>query len=70
MPALTTFLYPFLCDQDPLQDIEDEYKKRKDQVFTWRFLREISCLDLVNFLGRPESSEKNKSFLFNGDPEE
>jgi hypothetical protein len=34
-------------------------------------LREISFLDLVNFLGRPEpGADKTKSFLFDGDPEE
>ena len=34
-------------------------------------MRELSMLDLVNFLGRPEpTAEKNKQFLFDGDPEE
>ena len=51
--------------------MEDEYKTKHNQVFTWRFLREISFLDLVNFLGRPENpSDKTKFILFDGDPEE
>ena len=60
-----------MCDQDPEQDIEEEFRNKHNQVFTWRFLREISFIDLVNFLGRPENpNEKTKSMLFDGDPEE
>ncbi|TNV82285.1 hypothetical protein FGO68_gene5609 [Halteria grandinella] len=70
IPTITDHQYKFLCDQDPDQDIEDEYRNKHDQVFTWRFLRNIGTLDLANFLTRPETTDKTKQFLFNGDPEE
>jgi hypothetical protein len=52
--------------------VEDEYRnKLTNQVLTWRFLREISFVDLVNFLGKPENpAERSKLFVFDGDPEE
>lgn len=55
LPDLSTYLYPFLCDQDPDQDVEEPYKNKHHSVFVWRFIREISFIDLVNFLGRPEA---------------
>lgn len=70
MPTLTDYHYYYLCDQDPDQDVEDDYKKKKDHVFTFRFLRLIGTLDLVNYLGRPEIPDKTRQFLFLGDPEE
>jgi hypothetical protein len=38
----------------------------------WRFLREISFIDLVNFLGRPEANQdkSKQQFVFEGDAEE
>lgn len=55
IPTLGDYMYNYLVDQDPDQGIEESYKKKKDIVFTWRFLRSISFLDLINFLSRPES---------------
>ena len=36
-------------DLDPEQCIAEEYKHKLDPIFCWRFLRLISCVDLVNF---------------------
>lgn len=47
--TITTFLNKVLSDLDPIQGIEDEYRKKHDQVFSWRMLRQISNIDLPNF---------------------
>jgi hypothetical protein len=52
--------------------MEEAYKRKNNQVFVWRFLREISFIDLVNFLGRPEANQdkSKQQFVFEGDAEE
>lgn len=57
LPNLGEFMYYFLADQDPDQEVGEEYKKKKDQVFTWRFLRQISFIDMQNYLGRQEKPQ-------------
>lgn len=49
MAAISEYLQQVLMDCDPEQGIEDEYKKKNDQVMSWRFLRTISYVDLSNF---------------------
>mmetsp|Transcript_19402 Transcript_19402/g.29802 ORF Transcript_19402/g.29802 Transcript_19402/m.29802 type:complete len:81 (+) Transcript_19402:1838-2080(+) len=39
MKQLNEFMNPLLADQDPEQLVEEEYKKKNDIVFTWKFLR-------------------------------
>ena len=47
-------LYKLLCDLDPDEGIEEEYKSKHDSLFGWRFLRQVSFIDLANFHGRQE----------------
>jgi hypothetical protein len=42
LPTIGDYLYSFLADMDPDQDVEDEFKKKRDEVFTWRFFRQLS----------------------------
>ena len=43
----------YVCmDMDPEQYIDDEFKHKHDPIFSWRFLRLISYIDLVNFHGK------------------
>mmetsp|Transcript_37131 Transcript_37131/g.35812 ORF Transcript_37131/g.35812 Transcript_37131/m.35812 type:complete len:109 (+) Transcript_37131:529-855(+) len=51
LPSISETLCPILKDMDPQQEIEDQYKHRHDQVFSWRFLKTISYVDLINFHG-------------------
>lgn len=37
--TMSSFLHPVLCDLDPAQGIEEEYKNKHNQVFVWRMLR-------------------------------
>ena len=62
LPSLSDNLVPILIDIDPDQDIEEAYKHKKNQVFSWRFLRSISFVDLVNFHGRPEMQKQFNKF--------
>ena len=62
LPTLTTYLNPILIDMDPDQDIEETYKNKKNQVHCWRFLRNLSSIDLVNFHGKPELQKQFNKF--------
>jgi L-rhamnose mutarotase len=42
---LNDFVNPILMDLDPDQGVEEEYKKKHDQTFCWRFLRAVSYID-------------------------
>lgn len=59
-------------DCDPDQGIEDEYKKKNDQVMSWRFLRTISYVDLSNFSGQVDNNSQAKRGFqkFDGNIEE
>lgn len=46
---LNDFVNPIMCDQDYTQDIEDEYRRKHDQTFCWKFLRAVSYLDPASF---------------------
>ena len=35
----------FMCDEDPDQGVDDEYKHKNNPVFCWRFTRFVSYLD-------------------------
>ena len=39
---LNDYVNPILYDLDPEQGIEEEYRKKHDQTFCWRFLRAVS----------------------------
>ena len=67
-PVLSTYVHPVLTDADPSQGVEDEYKKKHDQLFAWRTLRAIAELDIKNFSG--ETGTKGKPFKFEGNIEE
>ena len=47
LKRLNEYISPILADQDPDEGIEEEYKKKYDQLFSWRFLRAISYVDQV-----------------------
>ena len=55
MNPLSVYLTPLFMDMDPDQGIEDEYKNKHSQVFSWRFLRALSFVDLVCF--HPENQK-------------
>ena len=48
---MSKFLIPVLIDMDEDQGIEDEYKNKHNQLFSWRLLRSIAENDLKNFAG-------------------
>jgi hypothetical protein len=62
IPLLSDFLNPILIDMDPEQGMEEEYKRKNNQVFVFRYLRQISFMDLVNFHGRPENYKTFQKF--------
>ena len=39
LPSLSDFVYPVLLDCDPTSGVEDDYKKKKDLLFSWRLLK-------------------------------
>ena len=57
-PDLSHLLIPFICDQDPDNNMQDADKMKHNSVHVFRFLREISYVDIGNFLGRPEANEE------------
>lgn len=67
-PPLSAYVHPVLTDADPAQGVEDEYKRKHNQLFTWRTLRAIAELDVKNFSG--ETGTKGKPFKFEGNIEE
>jgi hypothetical protein len=42
-------VYKVLLDYDPEQGVEEEYKNKTNQLFSWRFLRQIAYIDIGNF---------------------
>lgn len=62
LPTMSDYLVDVLQDIDPDQGIEEAYKHKKQQVFSWRFLRQISFVDLVNFHGKPEMQKQFNKF--------
>lgn len=59
---LNDYVNPILYDLDPDQGIEEEYRKKHDQTFCWKFLRTVSYLD-------PQSFQDKKMQVFNGNVE-
>jgi hypothetical protein len=62
MPTLGDYLYPLISDIDPDNGIEEAYKQKHQQLFSWRFLRLVSFLFLVNFHGKPELQKQFHKF--------
>ncbi len=56
--CILDYLNPILMDMDPDQGIEAEYRHKKNQPFAWKYLKEVSNFDLVNFHGKPEEIAK------------
>ena len=48
--SISSYLFPVLCDVDPTQGVEDEYKHKHKLLFSWRMLREISDIDSSCFI--------------------
>ena len=59
---LNDYVNPIMCDLDYTQDIEDQYRRKHDQTFCWKFLRAVSYLD-------PQSFQDKKMQVFNGNVE-
>ena len=55
--TLSEFMQRICADIDPEQGIEDQYKNKHQPTFSWRFLRLISQIDLVNFHGKPQEKQ-------------
>ena len=53
---------------DPANEVEDQYKRKHDQVFSWRCLRAISFVEMSNFHGQPNT--KPGFVRFEGNVEE
>lgn len=49
MFTLNDFIDPVLMDMDPDNDVEEEYKRKKNQIFCWRFIRTVSFIDQDSF---------------------
>lgn len=62
LPPISTHHNRIMMDIDPEQQIEESYKMKNKQVVCWRFLRQISFVDLVNFHGRPEMQKQFNKF--------
>ena len=69
-PSLSEYVYPILTDADPKQGVEDEYKRKSNDLFTWRTLRAIAELDIKNFSGEGQPQPKGKTFRFEGNVED
>jgi len=64
---LNDYVNPILTDLDPEQGIEDQYKRKHNQVFCWRFLRSVSFLDQGTF--QVKKKDSNRIDVFNGNVE-
>ena len=64
---LNDYINLVLADQDPDQGVEEEYKRKHEQLFCWRFLRAISFVDQQCF---QKKTDQNISKTFAGDVEE
>ena len=69
LKRLNDYVNPILADQDPDNCIEDEYKRKHQQVFCWRFLRTLSYIDQSTFFQKKGNAGENKVKTFNGDVE-
>lgn len=67
IPLMSEFLNPMLIDMDPEQMVEEEYKHKNNQVYTFRFLRQISFVDILNFHGKPETYKTFHKFEGNAE---
>ena len=48
-------------DCDPTNCVEDDYKNRHNQLFSWRMLRQIATVDIANFsIIKPVQGEEVK----------
>ncbi|CAL8470063.1 g9605 [Coccomyxa elongata] len=48
-PSLKEFLAPVIMEMDPDEGIEEQYKTKKDAVYTWKALRQMSRASLPVF---------------------
>lgn len=60
---LSEYVEPILVDMDPAQEVEEEYKRKHDQMFCWKFLRTVSQVDLFKF----QIKQGNMYEMFTGD---
>lgn len=49
MHTLNDFIDPVLQDMDPDNDVDEEYKRKRNQIFCWRFIRTVSFIDQDSF---------------------
>ena len=52
---LNQYVNSILKDMDPENEVEEEDKHKKDQVFCWRYLRQVSYTDQNNFQSKNAS---------------
>ena len=50
MPTSCNYLEKVFVDMDPDNEVEDPYKRKNEELFTWRFIRSMSNSDLTNFM--------------------
>ena len=66
MRRLNEHINPVLCDMDPEECIDEEYKNKNNQIFSWKFLRAVMCMIPVNKL----TSEQRKMMMLKSEIEE
>ena len=66
MKRLNDHINPVLCDMDPDECVEEAYKRKNNQVFSWKFLRAVMCMVPITKL----TVEQSKSLMVKSDIEE
>jgi hypothetical protein len=66
MKRLNDHINPVLSDMDPDQCVEEEYMNKKDQVFSWKFLRAVVGMIPISTL----ANEQKKHLMFKSEIEE
>ena len=66
MTRLNDHINPVLCDMDPDQCVEAEYMNKKNQVFSWKFLRAVMCMIPISKL----TKEQTRNMMMKSEIEE
>jgi len=66
MARLNDHINPVLCDMDPDQCVEEAYMNKKNQVFSWKFLRAVMCMIPISKL----TKEQTRNMMMKSEIEE
>jgi hypothetical protein len=56
LKRLNDIINPVLCDMDPDECVEEPYKNKNNQVFSWKFLRGIMSMIPIRMMNIKETS--------------